>query len=573
MESGKPQAQARGPAGKRESEVHWLSFRARFGPSGRRRLRTVVAALTTVLAALLVWFALVAPNEISRLTPAAFVRIPVEGLVVVFAVLLLPVRAGRIFACLVGLLLGVLSVVKILDMGFFAAFDRPFNPVTDRGYFGPALGVARDSIGETWANVLGVIAALLAVAIVVLMPLSVLRLTRLASRHRTESIRAATGLGVVWTLCALLGAQFVPGAPIASTSASGLAYDQVQEVRAGIQDRAVFAEEAAVDAFRDTPGDELLTGLRGKDVIFAVVESYGRVAVEDPAISPAVNAVLDDGTSRLRTAGFSSRSAFLTSSTFGGLSWLAHSSLQSGLWVDNQQRYDDLLDSDRLTLASAFKKAGWRTVDDVPSNTEDWPEGEAFYHYDKVYDSRNVGYRGPKFSYASMPDQYTLSAFQRLELAQTNRAPVMAEIDLVSTHTPWAPLPRMVEWSEVGDGSVFDGMPAQGESPEDVWRDTDRVKAAFGQSIQYTLETLVSFVETYGDDDLVLVVVGDHQPATVVSGEDASHDVPITVIAHDPAVLDRISSWGWQSGLRPDPEAPVWPMDEFRDRFLTAYGD
>ena len=86
-------------------------------------------------------------------------------------------------------------------------------------------------------------------------------------------------------------------------------------------------------------------------------------------ISPAVNAVLDDGTSRLRAAGFSSRSAFLTSSTFGGLSWLAHSTLQSGLWVDNQQRYDDLLDSDRLTLASAFKKAGWRTVDDVPSNT------------------------------------------------------------------------------------------------------------------------------------------------------------------------------------------------------------
>ena len=466
----------------------------------------------------------------------------------------------------------MLTIVKILDMGFFAAFDRPFNPVTDRGYFGPALAVARDSIGETKANVLGVLAALLAVAVVVLMPLAVLRLTGLVTRHRTVSIRTAAALGVVWTLCALLGAQFVPGEPIASTSASGLAYDQVQEVRAGIQDREVFAEEAAVDAFRDTPGEELLTGLRGKDVIFAIVESYGRVAVEDPAISPEVNAVLDAGTSRLRAAGFSSRSAFLTSSTFGGLSWLAHATLQSGLWVDNQQRYDDLLDSDRLTLASAFKRAGWRTVDDVPSNTRDWPEGESFYQYDKVYDSRNVGYRGPKFSYAAMPDQYTLSAFQRLELAQTDRAPVMAEIDLVSSHTPWAPLPRMVEWSQVGDGSVFNGMPAQGESPEEVWRDADRVKAAFGQSIQYSLETLVSFVETYGDDDLVLIVVGDHQPSTIVSGEDASHDVPITVIAHDPAVIDRISSWGWQDGMRPDPEAPVWPMDEFRDRFFTAYG-
>ena len=79
-------------------------------------------------------------------------------------------------------------------------------------------------------------------------------------------------------------------------------------------------------------------------------------------------------------------------------------------------------------------------------------------------------------------------------------------------------------------------------------------------------------MQTYGDDNLVLVVLGDHQPATIVTGDGASHDVPITIIAHDPAVLDRISGWGWQDGLRPGPHAPVWPMDAFRDRFLTAFG-
>ncbi|MCW2492864.1 MAG: hypothetical protein JWN47_2228, partial [Frankiales bacterium] len=55
-------------------------------------------------------------------------------------------------------------------------------------------------------------------------------------------------------------------------------------------------------------------------------------------------------------------------------------------------------------------------------------------------------------------------------------------------------------------------------------------------------------------------------------GPGASHDVPITIIARDPAVMDRISGWGWQDGLRPDANAPVWPMDAFRDRFLTAFG-
>jgi hypothetical protein len=78
-------------------------------------------------------------------------------------------------------------------------------------------------------------------------------------------------------------------------------------------------------------------------------------------------------------------------------------------------------------------------------------------------------------------------------------------------------------------------------------------------------------VKTYGNDNLVLVFFGDHQPA-VVTSEFASRDVPITIVAKDPAVLDRISGWGWQDGLKPGPQAPVWRMDTFRDRFLTTFG-
>jgi hypothetical protein len=96
-------------------------------------------------------------------------------------------------------------------------------------------------------------------------------------------------------------------------------------VSAGIQDHQAFIKAAAVDPFRDTPGSDLLTALRGKDVIVAVVESYGQVAVQGSSFAPGVDAVLDAGTRSLDAAGFSSRSAFLTSPTFGGISWLAHS--------------------------------------------------------------------------------------------------------------------------------------------------------------------------------------------------------------------------------------------------------
>jgi hypothetical protein len=133
-------------------------------------------------------------------------------------------------------------------------------------------------------------------------------------------------------------------------------------------------------------------------------------------------------------------------------------------------------------------------------------------------------------------------------------------------------LPHLIDWSKVGDGSVFDSMPAQGPSPAVVWRNPSRVRAAYAHSIEYSLNTLISFVQTYHDNNLVLILLGDHQPPVIVAREGASHDVPITIIAHDPAVMSRISGWGWQDGMRPGPHAPVWPMSAFRDRFLTAYG-
>ncbi len=536
------------------------------------RVRARIAAGLTILAVLLAWAALVAPDQPSRLTPSAFVRIPLEGLVVVALALTLPATARRLLAWIVGPVLGVLVIVKILNIGFLATFDRPFDPVGDWSYTGIGIETLRESIGGTSANLAVVGAAVLCVGVFVLMTLAVLRLTRVAAVHRRWSLQAVAALGVVWVLCWVFGAQLVSGAPVASASAAGLAVDEVRAVQAGLKDNAIFADETIRDRFRNTPGDQLLTGLHGKDVILAFVESYGRVAVQDSSFSPRVDAALDKGTKRLQAAGFSSRSAFLTSSTFGGASWLAHSTMHSGLWVNSQRRYYQLIKTDRFTLSRAFKRAGWRTVDDVPSNNRDWPQGSSFYRYDKIYDRRNVGYRGPRFAYASMPDQYVLAALQRLELAKPDRRPVFAEVDLVSSHAPWTRIPQLIDWSDVGDGSIFNRLPVDQVSKSELWSDTERLRAAYGRSIQYTLNALFSFVQHYGDHDLVLIVLGDHQPWTIISGQSPSHDVPISVIAHDPAVLDQIAGWGWEDGMRPGRQAPVWPMNAFRDRFLSAFG-
>lgn len=501
----------------------------------------------TLLAVGAVWVAIVLPQS-----PGDLVQLPVEVLVVV-AVALLPWRRVRLVAAVVlGVALGVVVVLRIFDTGFEKILDRPFDPTTDWVYLGPGVGVLGDSIGVAAARATAVAATLLVLAVLVLLPLATVRVTRAVADHR----RAALATSAFVVLAALT--------QVGSTNAAVLAYDEVVQVRADLADRQTFGREIDADAYADTSGSRLLRGLRGKDVLVVFVESYGRVAVQGTTFSPGVDAVLDEGTRRLAAAGFRARSGFLTSPTFGAASWLAHSTFQSGLWVDSQQRYDQLLGADRLTLTSAFEKAGWRTVFDVPANTRDWPEGEDYYGFDQLYDSRNVGYEGPRFGYAPMPDQFTLKTFQSLELDPADRSPVMGEIDLVSSHHPWAPSPLPVPWDEVGDGSVFEGTPTQPSSSD--------VQTLYGQSIEYTMDTLVSWLEQQPDPDLVLVVLGDHQPHSYVTGPSPGHDVPVSVIAHDPSVLHRIRAWDWQDGLRPAPDAPVWPMDTFRDRFLSTFG-
>jgi hypothetical protein len=314
----------------------------------------------------------------------------------------------------------------------------------------------------------------------------------------------------------------------------------------------------------------MLTGLRGKNVLLVFVEAYGQQAVQGRSFSPEVDAALSDGNQRLKSAGFSSRSGFLTSATYGGISWLAHSSLQAGLWVDNQDRYNQLMSARRFTLAEAFKRAGWRTVVDDPSNDRPWPQGKAFYHWDTIYDRYQVGYHGPTFSYASMPDQYIFSAFHRLELSRSHKQPLFAEIDTVSSHMPWNRIPEQIPWNEVGNGSIYDRIASDHETGA-FWSNPPRVQAAYGRSVVYAMSTLISFVQKYGNKNLVMIVLGDHQPLPIVSGQHANHEVPISIIAHDPKVLKQIGSWGWNSGLQPRADAPIWPMSAFRNRFLSAF--
>jgi hypothetical protein len=536
-----------------------------------RRRHPVIGQVFTGLAVLLVLAALNVPDQLTSLTPAVFARQPVEGLVGAVVLLVLPARARPVIATITGVLLGLLTIVKLVDMGFYASLDRPFDPVLDRVFVTDGAEFLQTSFGRLGATGIEVGIVALAVIVLTLTTLSVLRLARVMAEYRIQTVRTAAVLGVVWVTCAALGAQLVPGAPVATSNTATLAYNDAVQANTDLHDKAAFNKAAGVDKFANTPGSQLLTGLRGKDVILAFVESYGRNAVEEPALNGPVDATLAAGTKSLQAAGFASESAYLTSPTAGGGSFLAHSTLLSGLWIDNQQRYDTLVNSNRLTLTRAFQRASWRTVAVVPDTTRAWPEG-AFFGYNKIYAAHNFGYAGPSFGWAVLPDQFALADFQKTERSNPDHAPVMAEMALVSSHAPWAPIPKMINWDELGNGTVFNAIKKNQDPVGVVWKDSNRVRSNYSQSVAYTLNSLISYMEKYGNKNTVMIFLGDHQPAPIVVGDNAARQVPITIVAKDPAVLKRVSSWGWTSGLKPSPKAPVWAMDSFRDRFLTAFG-
>ncbi|CAL9578813.1 hypothetical protein SUDANB145_04981 [Streptomyces sp. enrichment culture] len=546
--------------------AHWRAWRTRHPAAALVTRRTV-----TVLAALLVLGALLLPNTLGALRPDRFARIPAEAVVGAVVLLALPRRARRAVAAPAGALLGALTLLNLLDMGFREYLGRGFNPVLDWELLNDARAYVADSLGGATAVWATVGAVVLAVLVPVVTALAAVRLGEVLAAHRERAGRGALVAATVWISCSALGLQPF-GTPLASDRATGALEVQARRVVDTVRDEAAFEKEAGNDAFGATPAAGLVPDLRGKDVLFAFVESYGRSAVEDPLIAPGVDRTLEAGTRELAKAGFRAESGWLTSATYGGNSWLGHSTFLSGLWVDNQQRYRTVTSSGRLTLTEAFRRTGaWDTVGIMPGVRKSWPEAE-FFGLDTVYDASRLGYRGPKFSWSTMPDQYALEAFQRLEHGRERDRPLMAEIVLTSSHQPWAPVPKLVDWDELGDGRVFGPIAEAGEKAADVVADGDRSKRAYGRSIQYSVTSLTQWLERYGTDDTVLVFLGDHQPIARVSGDHSGRDVPVSIVAKDPEVLDAIDGWNWTEGLKPAHDAPVWRMSAFRDRFLTAYG-
>jgi len=316
------------------------------------------------------------------------------------------------------------------------------------------------------------------------------------------------------------------------------------------------------------PFDFDLAALRGIDVRVVFIESYGATAYEHPDAARVLGTSRERLAQAIRANGRHVVSGLVRSPTFGGASDLAHLGLLSGLDLTDPRRHDLLVTTTRPTLLSLFRQRGYETFGLYPALSWDWPE-RRFYGFDRFIDARDLGYRGPRLGYWWIPDQYTIARFEQLHPVTAASPPRLLFFPSITSHFPFSPVPPyQPDWQRVLGDEPFDATDvARALAATPQWFN---MLPSYLQMIDYEYRWLAGWLQQPSARDFVMVVLGDHQPTSNVSGDGAPWDVPVHVIASDAALLQRFVALGFQPGLQPSRPA-LGAMHEFTRMLLRAF--
>lgn len=461
--------------------------------------------------------------------------------------------SARALAVLASVLV-LLMLARYIEVTVPAVLGRPVNLYWDGRHAWQVLRMATTELGPWRIGGAGLLlaagCALLFGFVRRMLGMLVQGLDACAGRR---SLLAAAGFGAVLIHLA------PPWAELRSVFATPVS---AAIVRAGVQLHDALSPR---EVERLSPGPEFsgaIAALRGADVLLIFAEAYGAVSIDDVAIA----AGLAESRAQLQRAAQGSgrgvMSARVRSPTFGGGSWLAHAALLSGVDTRDPGDYELLLTTDRPTLVSHFARHGYRTVAWMPGLQRPWPEGR-FYAFDRYADADDIGYSGPAFGFWRIPDQASLALLHAQEFAPGyraglpvhgragGRAPRFIVFPTVSSHAPFAPVaPYLSDWSRLlRDDAYSSGQVAAALEAPVSWTDP---RPAYLQSMRYTFAWLSGYLAELAAPDLLLIVIGDHQPVGGVSGRDASWEVPVHVFGADPALLARFQAAGFQPGMGMD---------------------
>jgi hypothetical protein len=468
------------------------------------------------------------------------------------------------------ILAGVLAFLGVAVLSFEAAdalvplfFNRPFQLFTDISYLPDLYALLRDTM-PGWLFYPGLL-----LLVAGLGGLGIGLYTGFRCLRRGFQERAVRYGFLV--LLAVLAALDLAG-PLRFTANTALPRMAEEAVKVAKREQFVREQE---DAFNRHVKDSSrvmrpLEGLEGADVYLFIVESYGYTLYCEPVHFNPIEPELREFENRLDRDGFRIASTFLDSPAFGGNSWLADSTLATGVRIENEAAYHLLHDSEVKPIAQFFNEIGYRTVVAMPATTYDWPEGE-FYRFERKYYCKDFDYAGPNLKWAPMTDQYVLDFVRRNEVLGADR-PLFIQYVMISSHYPFNLIPKFFEdWLQIGDGSIYnreDSVEVLPIKPGSQTAGAEGYVAAMAYELKLIREYLSNFIE----GDALVIVVGDHQPYSGITGRNKPRSVPLHVISRRPDFLAPFLERGFTEGLIPGQELPHAGLETFLPDLLESFG-
>jgi hypothetical protein len=353
--------------------------------------------------------------------------------------------AARGVAFTLAFLVVAAALLNLADAATPSLLGRDLNLYWDLQHLPSLIGLARESAG-LWSVASATALVFGAVSLVVASAYWIWRKVLVALTDRRIAIGVAILLGVTLDVTAFVPAEQRP-------LATGLGVDIVRPVAALARAlRTPAGGDGPLPAALATPGppNSDLAGLKRRDVYLVYIESYGTIVFDTPEFRSALRGSLAQFEAAVRGSGYTIASNRLVSPTFGGGSWLAHATLASGVRLDDPILYARLLGSGRKLLPGYFKDTGWRAVDVMPGIKAPSPEARA-WGFDREIYAAELDYHGPSFGWFAIPDQFTLDRVTAIRSALGSEPPVFTQIVLVSSHTPFSPVPPyLADWEDAG---------------------------------------------------------------------------------------------------------------------------
>ncbi len=353
---------------------------------------------------------------------------------------------------------------------------------------------------------------------------------------------------------------------VAAPGSRALLYALGVDIVASWQLASVFDAERAARPHDDVQALTLADdAARRPDVHMYVVESYGTAirGLEGGGGWVQALARLDE---EAQAEGWFTAAGVSEAPVHGGRSWIADTSVLTGLRVATQSNYERATAlADRIpTLPNFFRDRGYTTVLVRPSDRERpgvLLQNRFQFQHTVFFD--DIGYTGPAVGWGHIPDQYTLHVAHR-DVIDPIEGPTFAFFHLATSHLPWLYRPQVLDdplailtkegkreqMLRIRKRHQELRMQAKRFTEGDGLKDMDRSReqSNYVATVVYDLESIVQQVGApHGERPRLVVIYGDHQPPFLARGEPPT--VPVHVMASDPALLRPFLEAGFRPGL------------------------